>query len=261
MSNLFVFIRQKYRNTIRDVRNGSMLAQKIKHTFRVRMWTPVALQIILIMAVSYYTASHSKAFLTPYNLKSLLLVTLPLALVTMAQVNALLVGYLDISVGSAMTIGVVIASFIFTKGAPSNVVLGGGLVILSVGVLIGLFNALLVRWVKLPSIIATLATLSILDGISLSLRPIANGLISLDVQDALTKSVGFVPIAFIVVVVAAILWDIWLYVTPGGLALRAVGHDAQASRRIGAHTTRIRVGALVMSGLMAMVASFFLIPQ
>ena len=261
MSNLFLFVRQKIRNAIRDVRNGSMLWQKIKHHFRVRMWTPVALQIILILAVGDYAATHSKAFLSNYNLQSLLLITLPLALVTMAQVNAMLVGYLDISVGSTMTIGVIIASFIFTDGVPASTVLVGGLAILGAGVLIGLFNAVLVRWIKLPSIIATLATLSILDGISLSLRPVAKGLISSDVLSAITKSVGFVPIAFIVMVVVAILWDILLYATPAGLALRAVGHDAQASRRIGAHTTRVRVGALVLSGLMAAVASFFLAAQ
>src|SRR6185503_6901810 len=95
--------------------------------------------------------------------------------------------------------------------APPNVVALGGLAILGMGVIVGLFNAVLVRWVKLPSIIATLATLSILDGIALSLRPIAAGLINFDVLDSLTASIGFVPIAFIVVVAAAILWDILLY--------------------------------------------------
>ena len=261
MLNLYTFIRQKIRNIIRDVRNGSMLWQKIKHTFRVRMWMPIALQIILIIIVGEYTASQSQAFLTSYNLNSLLLVTLPLALATMAQVNAMLVGYLDISVGSAMTIGVIIASFIITDGAsPAQIVLGG-LAIIGSGVLIGLFNAMLVRWVKLPSIVATLATLSILDGISLTLRPVAKGLISSDALSAITQTIGFIPIAFIVMVIVAGIWDLWLYATPGGLALRAVGHDAQATRRLGAHTTRIRVGALVMSGVMAAVASFFLAAQ
>src|SRR5689334_16452518 len=98
MTTFYLFIRQKIRNIIRDVSNGSMLWQKIKHTFRVRTWTPIALQIFLIFIVGYYTAQHSKAFLTEYNINSLLLTTLPLALVTMAQVNAMLVGYLDISV-------------------------------------------------------------------------------------------------------------------------------------------------------------------
>ena len=261
MWNLFIFVRQKIRNAVRDVRNGNMLWQKIKHVFRVRMWTPVTLQVILSLIVGNYTASHSEAFLSEFNLKSLLLATLPLALVTMAQVNALLAGYLDVSVGSAMTMGIIIASFIITDKAPPNVVFMGGLAVLAAGALIGLFNAVLVRWIKLPSIIATLATLSILDGISLSLRPVAAGLINFDVLSTLTRTVGFVPIAFIVVCAVAVIWDIWLYATPGGLTLRAVGYDMQASRRIGAATTQIRVGALVMSGLMAAVASFFLAAQ
>ncbi len=258
---MFALVQRKIRNAIRDVRNGSMLWQKVKHLFRVRAWTSVALQILLILIVGRYTASKSTAFLSDFNLNSLLLATLPLALVTMAQMNALLVGYLDVSVGSIMTIGVIIASFIVTDKAPPSTVFLGGLAILGAGVVIGLFNALLVRWVKLPAIIATLATLSILDGISLSLRPIAAGLINIDVLDTLTASLGFMPIAFMIILVAAILLDVWLYATPSGLTWRAVGHDAQASRRVGAATTRIRVGAFVMSGLMAALASFFLAAQ
>ena len=261
MFELIAIARRKIRNAIRDIRNGSMLWQKIKHVFRVRAWTSVALQIVLILIVGNYTASQSPAFLSEFNLKSLLLATIPLALVTMAQMNALVAGYLDISVGSIMTMGVILASFMITDDAPPNVVALGGLAILGMGILVGLFNATLVRWVKLPAIIATLATLSILDGIALSLRPIAAGLISFDFLDSITASIGFVPVAFIVMLVGASLWDIWLYATPAGLTLRAVGHDAQAARRIGAATTRLRVGAFIMSGLMAAVASFFLAAQ
>lgn len=261
MWNLFVYVRQKIRNAIRDVRNGNMLWQKIKHVFRVRTWTPVALQIILILIVINYTASQSDAFLSNYNLKSLLLATLPLALVTMAQVNAMLAGYLDVSVGATMTMGIIIASFIITEDAPPEAVMIGGLAIIGAGIFIGLFNSVLIRWVKLPSIIATLATLSILDGISLSLRPVAAGMINFDVLSGLTETVGFIPIAFIVLTIVAIIWDVWLYATPAGLTLRAVGHDAQSSRRIGMATTRIRIGAMVMSGVMASIASFFLAAQ
>ena len=253
--------RRKIKNAIRDVRNGNMLWQKIKHVFRVRAWTSVALQIILILLVGNYTASRSPAFLSEYNLNSLLLATIPLALVAAAQMNALLAGYLDISVGSIMTMGVIIASFIVTQDAPPNVALLCGLAVLGMGVLVGLFNATLVRWVKLPAIIATLATLSILDGIALSLRPVAAGLINFDVLDFLTTSVSFVPIAFIILFVAAILWDVLLYATPVGLTFRAIGYDAQASRRIGARTTLHRVGAFVLSGFMAALASFFLAAQ
>src|SRR3972149_2775535 len=198
--------RRKIKNAIRDVRNGSMLWQKIKHVFRVRAWTSVALQIILILIVGNYTASRPPAFLSEYNLNSLLLATIPLALVTIAQMNALLAGYLDISVGSIMTMGVIIASFIVTQDAPPNVALLGGLAVLGMGVLVGLFNATLVRWVKLPAIIATLATLSILDGIALSLRPIDAGLIKFEVLERFTTTVGFAPLGWAGMFIGAIIW-------------------------------------------------------
>jgi len=258
---MFALVRRKIKNAIRDLRNANMLLPKLKKLFRVRAWTSVALQIILILILGRYTASQSDAFLSEFNLNGLLLATLPLALVTIAQMNALLAGYLDISVGSIMTMGVIITSFIVTQDASPNAALLGALAVLGMGILVGLFNATLVRWIKLPAIIATLATLSILDGIALSLRPIAAGLINFDVLDILTTSVGFVPIAFIVLFVAAVVWDVLLYATPVGLTFRAIGYDAQAARRIGAATTLHRVGAFVLSGFMAALASFFLAAQ
>ena len=81
---MIAIARRKVKNAMRDLRNASMLEQKLKHTFRVRGWTPVALQLVLILIVGSYTASKSPAFLSSFNLNSLLLATLPLALVTMS---------------------------------------------------------------------------------------------------------------------------------------------------------------------------------
>ena len=250
-------LRLRLRKLLRDARDPHVL----RRVFRIRGWTPVALQALLILAVGSYTTAKSPKFLSEFNLNSLLLATLPLALVAMAQVNALLVGYLDISVGSVMALCVIVASFIVTAGASPAIMVAGALAVIFTGIAVGLFNAGLVRWVGLPSIIATLATLSILDGVSLVLRPVSGGLINNDVMALLTTSVGFLPIAFVGVVALAVGWDLWLYRTAAGLTLRAVGYDKRAARRIGAATTRIRVGALVTSSLMAAVASFFLAAQ
>lgn len=73
---------------------------------------------------------------------------------------------------------------------------------------------------KIPSIIATLATLSILDGISLTLRPTAQGVINPGLVEVLRTSVGPIPVAFIVTVVGAALMDLWLHASGSGLQLR-----------------------------------------
>jgi ribose/xylose/arabinose/galactoside ABC-type transport system permease subunit len=54
----------------------------------------------------------------------------------------------------------------------------GALVLVGVGLATGIFNALLIRVFRLPSIIATLGTLSILQGIALWLRDHPSGPIS-----------------------------------------------------------------------------------
>jgi ribose transport system ATP-binding protein len=125
----------------------------------------------------------------------------------------------------------------------------------------GIFNAVLIRVLKLPSIIATLGTFSILQGASLLLRSHPEGPISSDAVSGLTKSVSFVPIAFIAVVVLAGLADAWLYRTRTGLALRAVGLDETSSRRLGMATDRMVILAFVVCSLMASLAGLYLAAQ
>src|SRR5690606_12330509 len=170
-----------------------------KAAIRIQEWYPLTLLLLMIYTLAAYSGRQSSAFLSEYNLSNLLQATLPLAIVAMAQVNAMLVGYLDISVGAVMSFSIVAASFIITNDAtPQAVAIGAGLILLG-GVLVGLFNALLVRWVKLPSIIATLATLSILEGVALVLRPVASGPINGTALALLRTKTGWVPVAFIVV--------------------------------------------------------------
>lgn len=232
-----------------------------KAAIRIQEWYPLMLLLVMIAVLGFYSAGQSDAFLSEYNLSNLLQATLPLAIVAMAQVNAMLVGYLDISVGATMSISIVAASFIITNEAtPEAVAIGVGLILLG-GVLIGLFNALLVRWLKLPPIIATLATLSILEGVALVLRPVASGGINSQLLGILRTKVGLVPVAFIIVLLGAILWDIWLRRSAPGLRLRATGFDVRAARRLGVRTKFVQVRALVLSGFLAAVASFFLAVQ
>ncbi len=222
-----------------------------------RSWMPLALMTTLIVALGAYAAVRQDAFLTNYNLGNLLLSTMPLALVAIGQTNALLVGGFDVSVAALMTMCVVTASFTLQPDKSWPVLLVGALALIGVGVATGVFNATLIRVLKLPSIIATLGTLSILEGASLLLRDHPEGFINADVIEALNSSVSFVPYAFIGVVVLAVVADLWLYRTRTGLALRAVGLDDTSSRRLGMSTGRIVFFAFVLCSVMAAVAGFY----
>jgi len=224
---------------------------------RFRGWMPLVLLAGLIVAVSAYTAVRQDAFLTEYNLNNLLLATMPLALVAIGQTNALLVGGFDVSVAALITMCVVTASFTLKPDETTLSLFLGALAIVGVGLATGIFNATLIRIFRLPSIIATLGTLSILEGASLLLRNAPEGEINSDVIDALNTSIGFMPVAFIGVVLLVVLADVWLYRTRTGMAVRAVGLDETSARRLGMSTGAIIFLAFVVCSVMASIAGFY----
>ncbi|HUF15726.1 MAG TPA: amidohydrolase family protein [Acidimicrobiia bacterium] len=249
--------RQALRRVLRDARDINEWRKIVKF----RLWMPVALQVLLIGALLWYTNSRFDGFINESNVFNILILAMPLAVAAIAQTHAILVGYLDLSVGAMITFGVVAASFLIgTEATVSQILIGVG-AILGCGLLLGLVNAGLVRGVKITSIIATLATLSILDGISLTLRPSAQGVISRDLVSFLTARVGPIPIAFVVVIVGAGLLDLWLHASGSGLEVRAVGFDERSAKRGGIRTNWLRVRALLLASLLAAVASFFVIAR
>ena len=222
---------------------------------------PLALMTLLILAVGAFATVRQDAFLTSFNLNNLLLLAMPLALVSLGQTCALLVGGFDVSVAALMTFCVVLASYTMAFDTTGWELLPGGLALVAVGLATGIFNAVLILVLKLPSIIATLGTFSILEGASLLLRDHPEGPISSDAIGRLTTGVNFVPIAFIVVVVLAVAGDVWLYRTRTGLATRAVGLDPTSSRRLGMATGWIVFLAFAVCSLLASLAGLYLAAQ
>jgi ribose/xylose/arabinose/galactoside ABC-type transport system permease subunit len=223
-----------------------------------REWLPLALMTMLIVGLGAYSETHHSAFLSKLNLNSLLLEAMPLVLVSLGQVCALLVGGFDVSVAALMTTCVVVASFTLTPTMSGIGLVPGALAVVGVGLATGVFNAVLIRALRLPSIVATLGTLSILEGASLLLRAYPTGAINFDLTTTLVSSVSFVPYAFIGVIVLAVVADLLLYRTRPGLVLRAVGVDPTSSRRLGMPTGRIIFLAFVLCSLMASIAGFYL---
>lgn len=249
--------RQLVRKVIRNARDKN----KWRKVIKFRLWMPVALQILLVAGLLLYTNSRFEGFLNSTNIYNILLLAMPLAVAAIGQTHAILVGYLDLSVGAMISFGVVVASYLIGADATTGQILVGVAAVLGAGMLLGLVNAGLVRGVKIPSIVATLATLSILDGISLTLRPTAQGQISQNLVKVLTATAGPIPIAFIVIVLGAGALDLWLHASGSGLAVRAVGYDEKSAKRGGIRTTWVRVRALLLAGLLAAVASFFVMAR
>src|SRR4030095_12827789 len=101
---------------------------------------PLVLMTVLIVAVGAYATVRQDAFLTSFNINNLLLMTMPLALVSLGQTSGLLVGGFDVSVAALMTFCVVLASYTMTFDTSGWALLPGGLALIGVGLATGIFN-------------------------------------------------------------------------------------------------------------------------
>jgi ribose transport system ATP-binding protein len=229
--------------------------------FQFARWLPIAAMLLLILTLGAYTNSEDSSFLTTFNLNGVMIATLPLALAAMAQTSALMVKAFDVSVGALITLCVVVSSFVLGPDEGWFELALGMLFVIAISLGVGAINVALIRWLKLSSIIATLATYSALQGVCLWLRPIPEGAISFEFIDKLLYSVGFMPVALIVIAAVAVAADIWLYRTPGGLAARAMGLDEEAAARRGVRVGYLFVRAFFISAFAAAIGGFFLAAQ
>jgi ribose transport system ATP-binding protein len=221
---------------------------------------PVIAVVIAVLAA--YTGARNGDFLGSFNLSNLLLLATALMLVSIGQLIVLVTGGVDLSVGPMMGLGVVIFTAFATDEKGTGGLLVGLVLLVAAGLGVGLVNGSLVRFARIPPLIATLATFIAVQGIGLLINPVPEGLLAADVSDKLSKTIGgLVPIVFIVVVVIAVGCELALRRSRLGLALRAVGSDPASAHRIGVGVGRTLLVAYALCGVFAALAAIMLAVQ
>ena len=114
---------------------------------------PPLLAFVLLLAG---VAMAAPAFFSSANLRDLAVNNAPVLIVAMGMTLVILVGEIDISVGSQFAVCSVAAGWLAKSGVPIALL---PLLVVAIGAAMGLLNGLLVGRLKLPSIIVTLAML------------------------------------------------------------------------------------------------------
>ena len=216
---------------------------------------------LLILALAVYTTSSHGRFLNSFSVMNSLLLASALGLVALGELIVLLTGGIDLSVGPLMGLVVVTFSFFAGTGQSGGHLAMGIVVVFALAIGVGLVNAMLVRWVRLSSVVATIATYIILQGFSLLLRPQPAGFMRQGVINGLTATWGWLPVAFVVTCVLAVIGEIVLRLTRPGLELRAVGSDEERARQLGARVEITHFSAYVLCSIFAAAAGLMLASQ
>jgi simple sugar transport system permease protein len=204
------------------------------------------------------------AFFTLANAMSVLQAVSVVAILGVGVTLTMAVAGFDLSIGAIAASAVMAAAYsmvVWQLGALASVI-----VVLTLGLLVGLGNALLIVKLKVPDLLATLAMMFLLGGLQLiptAGRSISTGLILPDggsaagqfdvVFLALGRATlwGVVPLPVVALAALAVVFHVLTEHTRFGRLLFATGGNAIAARLAGANTARLKVWAYVISAVLA----------
>jgi ribose transport system permease protein len=138
------------------------------------------------------------------------------------------------------------------------------LLTLLVGVVIGLFNALAVVVLRIPALIATLATWLIADSLSVAVsgnQTVSAARISAGFSNIAQVQIGGFGLPVVYVLVIMVILGVVLTQTSSGRYIYAVGFDPQVSRLAGIRVKAVQTSALVCAGLIGAFAGIVLTSQ
>lgn len=203
--------------------------------------------LILVIGVTL----RSPNFLTASNFRDILMNISILVIVALAQTMVILTKNIDLSVGSAIGLTAMMVSFMI-KQYPGFSPISAVLLGMALGSVLGLFNGLIIAYGKVPSIIATLGTLSIYRGMvflysggtwinafemSSSFKQLSKG-----------TPLGIPNLIIFAMIVAVIVYYFLNYVRTGR-NLYAIGSNPDAAVYAGIPKQRLIFLAFVLSGI------------
>lgn len=200
-------------------------------------------------------------FLSRINLINVLRQLSMTAICGIGMVMLVLLGCIDLSVGSVQAVVGVFCVWVITKTGSAAQGIAAGL---GMGAFIGFMNGIIVTKLKIIALIATLGTMSILSGAAM----VATNAVSIQVLDpnflyigtgqVALPVLGRVPVPVIILVILVFVFSYVLNHTTFGRYLYAIGGNENAAGLAGIPVVKIKMIAFVLSGILTGLAAIIL---
>ncbi len=217
----------------------------------------LSLLVALGALVAIIGAQNSDFFLVS-NIETIGTTVSVVGILAVVQTVVMLIGGLDISVGSAAGLTSVVSAMVFTSQASAAL---GILAALVVGMLAGLFNGLVIIYGRVNAVIATLATYAGYRGLAnLISDGRAQGYTGTDSTFIFIArgTVAGIPVLIWILVIFALAAHLLLRYTDIGRNLYAMGGNATAARLAGININRYIIACYVIAGITAAMAGIML---
>ncbi|UYA59969.1 5-methylthioribose ABC transporter, permease protein [Pectobacterium sp. F1-1] len=221
--------------------------------------------LITVVALIALFGLASDNFLDPYNIINILR---SIAIVTVIAIGvsiSLSVGGFDLSVGSTASLAnaLVISLFVWYGFGTTGAII----LTLLLCTLVGLFNAFLIVVLKIPDMLATLASLFVIQGVAMTYSyggsitqnmVLPSGEMAEGIIPEFFATLGQVPVIVVIMLAVTVLVQLYLSLTKHGRRMYAIGGNPEAARLAGIRTARYRVQAYVFSSLLAALGGILL---
>jgi ribose/xylose/arabinose/galactoside ABC-type transport system permease subunit len=204
--------------------------------------------VIAALVLFLAFAATSPVFGSLANADNILRQTAPVLLLGLGMTFVVLVGGIDLSVGSVVIAAAVAAGIALVSGLPSGAAMAAAV---AVGVAVGGLNAALVEALGISPVIVTLGTMIAVRGCALSALGEYSSWITIKAPAfAALAQARLLSLPADALIVSALALAVWLFLarTIHGRRLYAVGDNERAARLAGVQVRRYRALAYVLCG-------------
>ncbi|SAL54026.1 ABC transporter permease [Caballeronia humi] len=218
----------------------------------------IAIGALLAMLIAWVSLSATPVGM--YDIGSVISSSTTLALAAIGQTIVVLSGGFDLSASAVVSLSNVLAVR-FVQGTPLEQ-WGGVALILAIGGGIGLVNGAVIAWFRLQSIVVTLATMFMVQGLTLLIQNKPGGSIGEQFGAFVTSDLipDKMPMSAAVLVVALLVWS-FVKRTRFGVGLYALGSDPDGAYANGMPVTRYRIATYALAGMFYAAAGLYVSAQ
>lgn len=219
-------------------------------------WPPEVFATLALAALCIALSLTTDRFLDWENFRNIGRQVSINAILATGMTFVIIIGGIDLSVGSVMALSMTVAAGVMLSGAPVPVATTAALF---VGALFGVFNGMLIAWARLPAIIVTLATMEIPRGLALLST---GGYPQTGLPESFSAlgrgSIAGLQIPTLVMLLVAAVGYLLLRHLVAGRYFYAIGGNVTAARFSGVPVARYQILAYTLSGLTAAIAGLVL---
>ncbi|WP_455538758.1 ribose ABC transporter permease [Terrisporobacter sp.] len=216
--------------------------------------------LIGLLALIIVVSILSPSFLSTKNIFNILRQTSVNGVIAAGMTFVILTGGIDLSVGSILAISGAVCASLLTSGQNIFVAVIAALI---VGTVVGFINGFIITKGKLQPFIATLATMTVLRGLTLVFtdgKPITlgSGDLALNFGKIGGGKIFNIPTPALIMIITFIICAYILRCTQMGRYTYALGSNEEATKLSGINTDKIKIAVYTISGILAAVAGIII---